>query len=512
MSAGPFTERVSRALADARLRGALRFTTDRLFRMRRQAMEVLRASAEQGLALGDFERVRARAAAIRQHAVAHLDYYLGQAAEQIQRRGGQVYFARNAEDVGRVVLEIARRRGADLVVKSKSMASEEVHLNQILARAGIEAVESDLGEYIVQLAGETPSHIIIPAIHKTREQVAELFGRVIGHALSADTPTLTAVARQVLREKFLRAGIGVSGANFVVAETGTLVLVTNEGNGRLVSSVPPVHVAIVGIEKVIPTLADLSPLLAVLARSATGQQITTYTHLITGPRRPGELDGPEELHVVFLDNGRSRILGSEYEQVLTCIRCGACLNVCPVYRQIGGHAYGGVYSGPIGAVITPLLGGRQEWSDLPMATSLCGACHEVCPVGIPLHDLLVRLREENVAAGRTEGGERLAMRLLAWAWSRPWAYRLSGRIARWLQRGFFAGSAAGDGCWSERGPGPLAAWAAGRQVPVLAPRSFRELWGDLVAEPAGPAAAVRAAQEQPEQSGASGPDGPGGGR
>ena len=219
MSVSPFAERVSRALADARLRGALRFTTDRLFRMRRQAMEVLRASAEEGLALGDFERVRARAAAIRQHAVAHLDYYLGQAAEQIRRRGGQVYFARTADDVGRVVLAIARRRGADLVVKSKSMASEEVHLNQVLAGAGIEAVESDLGEYIVQLAGETPSHIIIPAIHKTREQVAELFGRVVGQVLPTDTPTLTAVARQVLREKFLRAGIGVSGANFVVAET-----------------------------------------------------------------------------------------------------------------------------------------------------------------------------------------------------------------------------------------------------------------------------------------------------
>lgn len=473
-----FRERVRRALADQRLRGALRYTTDRLFNGRRNAMAVLKDSGAAGLTLGDFDQVRARVRQIRQHAVQHLDAYLAQAAAQIRSRGGHVYFARTAADVGQVVTEIAQRRGARLAVKSKSMASEEIHLNAVLEAAGVETVETDLGEYIIQLAGETPSHIIIPAIHKTRDDVAALFGRVVGRELSNDTPTLTAVARRVLREKFLAADIGLSGANFVVAETGTLVLVTNEGNGRLVTSAPPVHIAIVGIEKLIPTLADLSPLLSVLARSATGQQITTYTHLVTGPRGPGEVDGPEELHVIFLDNGRSGVLGSEFEEILTCIRCGACLNVCPVYRNIGGHAYGWVYSGPIGAVITPLLQGLDEWKDLPYATSLCGACHEACPVGIHLHDLLLKLRTAAVQRGAGGPAERLAMRMLAWAWSQPWAYRLSVRLVRVIQRTLFGG----DGRWAQKGPGPAAVWARDRAVPVMAARSFRERWQELEQE------------------------------
>ena len=299
--------------------------------------------------------------------------------------------------------------------------------------------------------------------------------------MATDTPSLTAFAREVLREKFLAADVGVTGANFVAAASGTLCLVTNEGNGRLTASLPPVHVAVVGIEKLVPTLDDLAVMLALLPRSATGQKITTYFTMVQGPRRPGELDGPEEVHVVFLDNGRHNLLGSDFEEALYCIRCGACQNACPVYRNIGGHAYGGVYGGPIGAVITPLLSGFSQGSELPQASSLCGACWEVCPVGIHLHDHLIRLRARLVADGRGHRLERLLVRAWASVWRRPWAYRTFTRLAYWAMRPFVHRRPDGREL-ADRLPGPVGAWTQSRSFPAVARRTFRDRWAELAQE------------------------------
>ena len=453
--------RVQRALADLPLRRSVAFTTERL-RLQRQAALA---------ALPDSAGLRARGRAARRQVIEALDQYLAQAVERVHARGGQVHFCRDAGEAAAVVLEIARRRGARLIAKSKSMASEEIHLNQQLAAAGLEVVETDLGEWIVQLAGDTPSHIIIPAIHKTRQQVAELFSQVVGgQPVPTDTPSLTRIARETLRRVFFVADIGISGGNFLVAETGSVVLVTNEGNDRMLTSLCPVHVAIVGMERVVADWSDLSVLLSLLARSATGQKLTAYTSVLTGPRQPGELDGPEEFHLIILDNGRSAIARSRYREILHCIRCGACLNVCPVYRQIGGHAYGSPYSGPIGAVLTPLLLGQEQYGALAQATSLCGACSEVCPVLIPLHDLLVDLRGDAVAAGRRPWLERLAMRLWAYVFSRPRLFALSGRIGYLLQQPLRHGAVL------RGGPAPLRAWTRRRDFPALARHSFRERW------------------------------------
>jgi L-lactate dehydrogenase complex protein LldF len=291
-------------------------------------------------------------------------------------------------------------------------------------------VETDLGEYVVQLMGDRPSHIIAPIIHRTIGEVRELFETRSGRVLGNDPEALTAYAREALREKFLAADAGITGVNFGVAETGTLVLLTNEGNGRLATSLPRIHVALMGVERLVPRLGDLAALVPLLAGAGTGQLVTTYVSLLQGPRAPGEPDGPEEVHLVLVDNGRGALVGSAYEDVLRCIRCGACQNVCPVYRQVGGHAYGWVYGGPIGAVLTPLFQGQAAGGELPHASSLCGACDDTCPVGIPLHDLLGRLRRDRTAQGHTPRAERLGFRLWARAWSNPTLYRASVRASR----------------------------------------------------------------------------------
>jgi L-lactate dehydrogenase complex protein LldF len=437
-------------LADAHVQTALDVATARLYGNRLEAWGEV----------PEVEELRERARRIRTETIADLDRHLADFTAAVEARGGHVQFCATAEEACAYVVEVCRKAGATVAAKSKSMATEEIGLNDALEEAGVKAVETDLGEYILQLAGEHPVHIIAPAIEKTAADVAELFARVEGAPVAPELGELTRAARRQLREVFLTADVGITGANFGVAETGTICLVTNEGNGRLVSALPRVHVAIMGMERVVPRLADLPVLLRLLARSATGQRLTAYTTLLTGPRRPGEEDGPEELHVVVLDNGRSNLLGGRYREMLNCIRCGACINVCPIYRKSGGAAYGPVYSGPMGAVLAPLLVGIERAPSLPHASSLCGACTQACPVKIPLHELLLELRRDLAEQRVAPLSERVGFALWSLAWSRPWSYRLTTRLARLAQA--LAGRL-----------GPGKAWAAGRALPPLARRPFR---------------------------------------
>lgn len=458
------TERSHLALQDDFLRAAVRFTTDRLKTNKHLATDEF----------GNWEEWREQGHKIRTHTVAHLDYYLKQFVDNVRLAGGHVHFAKDDHEAAEMFLKIAKEKQAKSVVKSKSMVSEEVHINKHLQEHGIEAVESDLGEYIIQLAGETPSHIIIPAIHKTRAQIKQLFTDAGGKDLTTETKVLTSFARRTLRQKFLEADIGMSGCNFAIAESGSVVLFSNEGNGRMVTTLPKTHIVMMGMERIIPSFADLEVMANLLPRSATGQKLTVYMSMINGPRRPAEVDGPEDLHIIILDNGRSSQLGDEdFQEVLNCIRCGACLNVCPVYRHIGGHAYGSVYPGPIGAVLTPLLNQSEEWQDLPYASSLCGACYEACPVKIPLHDMLVRLRQRNVQSGRTKLLERMAFKGYGRVFGSVGAYRVAMKAARLMQRPI-----AKEG-YIESTFGPLIGWTESRHAPAMAEQSFREQWDTL---------------------------------
>jgi len=454
-----FRRQAQIAIEDVDVQAALETTGHRFTSARAEAL------AE----LPDAGALRDQLKALRSATLARLAHYLEQFEANAQAAGAHVHWARDGDEAGRIVADIARRRGFDLAVKSKSMTTEEIGLNQTLAQAGVEVVETDLGEWIIQLAGEPPYHIIAPAIHKNRRQVAALFEQEGGERLpSDDIPTLTAEARRRLRQKFLQAGMGISGVNVGVAATGSVVLVTNEGNGRMVTSAPPVHVAIMGIEKVTPTWDEAAVWLSLLARSATGQPLSIYTTVVTGPSRPGDVDGPEEVHVVLLDNGRSELVGTKYEEVLQCIRCGACLNACPVYREAGGHAYGSPYSGPIGAVLSPLLFGMEEYEALPHASSLCGACLEVCPARIDLPRMLLELRADQVAQGIMPAGERVAEGAAAFILDHERLMRMARGALSHLQR-----PVVGDGHLQL--PGRLNP-AGGRRLPALAEKSFRQLW------------------------------------
>ena len=475
------------ALTDMQLRGALRNATS-LFGKRR---------LEASQSLDNWEELRSQARAIKDETLLHLDRYLEEFTANAERAGAQVHWARDAAEANGIVCGLARERSAHLVVKSKSMATEEIHLNAALEAEGIVAIETDLGEYIVQLAGETPSHIIAPAIHKTKGQIAALFTDKLGIAPTEDVAMLTSTARRVLRAKFAAADIGVSGVNFGVAETGTILILENEGNIRLTTSLPKTHIAVMGIEKVVPRFADLEVFLKLLPRSGTGQHLTAYQSLITGTKRHADDEGPDELHLILLDNGRSRMLGHAItRQSLACIRCGACLNACPVYQQIGGHAYGSVYPGPIGAVITPQLFGMAKAAQLPYASSLCGACREVCPVKIDIPELLLHLRAEiteGAEQSRQEAGgsrqgeaaikrrrlERIAFKLWAAVMIRPWLYERSGRLFRVLQRFVVRGGKIGkvEGLLARVAP-PLAAWTTARDLRPIERRTFREQWRD----------------------------------
>lgn len=462
-----------KALADGHLQQALRDSTLRLYTKR------LEAARE----VPGWERLRERAHEIKREVMDHLDTYLERFADNVERNGGKVHWAATGEEACAIVRELAERAGAREVVKAKTMVSEEIELNHALEAAGIRGVETDMGEFILQLAGESPGHIVAPAIHKTRQDVSDLFVAHIHCEPTSEPERLTAIARKVLREKFARAGMGLSGANFAVAETGTVVLIENEGNIRLSTTAPPVHVALVGIEKIIPRVADLAVFLRLLGRSGTGQKLTVYTSLLTGPRRAGE-DGPDEMHVILLDNGRVATLADEkMREALYCIRCGACLNACPVYRKIGGHAYGWVYSGPIGALITPQFAGIGRARELPFASSLCGACREVCPVKINIPDLLLHLRSKAQEADpgknaprseRAPRGERASIRAWAWVMKRPRIYGLAASLARLGQRLFVHKG------WIRRFPiFPVSGWTEGRDLPALARKSFRNRWKEF---------------------------------
>ncbi len=466
--AATLKERADIALRNEFLRKAVRFTAERQSGQKHKSTE----------ALGHWEEWRECGRAIRAHTIAHLDYYLDQFTRQVTAQGGHVHFAADAAEAATQALDIARTKGAKLVAKSKSMVTEEVGINHRFEPHGIRCVETDLGEWIVQLAHETPSHIINPAIHKNRQQIQELFEREGGEKLSTETAVLAGFARRRLREIFQQADIGMTGCNFAVAETGSMVLFTSEGNGRMVTTLPRIQLVMMGMERIVPSLDDLEVMANILPRSATGQKLTVYMSVLTGPRRAGEADGPEELHIIILDNGRSDQLGDpEFQSVLNCIRCGACLNVCPVYRHIGGHAYGGVYSGPIGAVLTPLLQQNQQadkaqWAETANASSLCGACFQACPVKIPLHDMLVHLRRRRVEAALTGAGERLGFKLFSRVFRSPRWYRLAGAMSRWL-------APLANQPWAAPFLGPLKGWLKHRTLPKPAPRSFQDLWSDL---------------------------------
>jgi L-lactate dehydrogenase complex protein LldF len=426
--------------------------------------------------LPEFEELREVGRAIKDHTLAHLDFYLELYERNVTASGGRVHWARTAEEARAAVLGICRAVDAKIVTKGKSMVAEEIALNDHLERNGITPVETDLGEYIIQLRHEPPSHIIAPAIHLMKEQVADAF-RAAHTDLDPDRAldevrTLCEEARTVLRPRFLAADVGITGANFLVAETGSSIIVTNEGNGDLTQTLPRVHIVIASLEKVVPTLEDAATLLRLLARSATGQEFSSYTTISTGPQRPDDPDGPEQYHVVLLDNGRTDLLGGEFHDMLRCLRCAACLNHCPVYGAVGGHAYGWVYPGPMGAVLTPALVGLGEAGHLPNASTLCGRCESVCPVKIPLPRMMRHWREREFAQRLSPAAGRSGLRLWAWLAQRPALYHaladIAGRVLGWAGR--------------ERGRFrflPLAAgWTRVRDLPAPQGRSFHSLWAE----------------------------------
>jgi L-lactate dehydrogenase complex protein LldF len=425
--------------------------------------------------LPQWEQLRQMGSDIRQHALENLDVYLTRLESAVRSAGGHVHWAETAEDARRIVLQIARENKVNTAVKSKSMATEEIHLNHALEAAGIRAIETDLGEYIIQLAGTGPSHIIVPAVHLKKEDIAALFSQHLGIHAPTDPVELARIARETLREKFLSAEMGISGGNFLIAETGTLVMVTNEGNGRMCTTLPDLHVAVVGIDKVIPDWESLTVFLKLLARSATGQKLSTYTQFITGPRRAEGEFGPKEFHLVLLDNGRSRILkDTAGRDVLKCIRCGACSNVCPVYKNVGGFAYGSFISGPIGAILSPQMLGTQSAGELPYASTLCGACAEVCPVKIPIPTILRHLRRR-VAQGdefstpSISAPMRATAALTSTALARNWIYRLGARLLPMINPFFRHGQ------WLSGLPYPLSRWTKVRPLPLFT-AGFRSWW------------------------------------
>ncbi len=460
----PYKTRVKDALGNKHLKIALERSTGRMAGQRVAAMSAI-----------DAPRLRNQVRQMKEYVLRNLPDLLEQLETNVTANGGHVHWAKEAVDVQRIVVEIARKANVQKVVKAKSMATEEVHLNQALQAAGMKVVETDLGEYIIQLAGEPPSHIVAPVIHRRVEEISDIFQRELDMPPTLDPQVICSVARGVLRKEFLSADMGISGCNFAIAETGTCCIVTNEGNGRMTSTLPRVYVVVMGIEKLVPTIEDAFLQYQALSRSATGQQCSVYLSMTSGPRKPGDVDGPEEFHVVLLDNGRIDMLAKGYGEALCCIRCGACLNVCPVYKEIGGHAYGSTYSGPIGAVISPNI--HLEVTDvdkLPYASSLCGACRDACPVKIDLPRMLLELRRDVVEEGDTTVFDRAGMQAFSRMMQSRASYESAGKLGS-LGSNVLAGLSGGVIKFM---PGPLAGWTNSRDFPPLAKRSFREQWRD----------------------------------
>ncbi|SFE69992.1 LutB/LldF family L-lactate oxidation iron-sulfur protein [Alteribacillus iranensis] len=455
-----FDQRVDQAVHDTSLQEAVHLTQDRLRTGR------IKAAGE----LDNVDEWRQMASDIRSHTIENLDSYLEQFADNVEANGGHIHIAVDDKEAVTVVNRILKEVNAQSVVKSKSMVAEEIHLNESLEASGVKVTETDLGEYIIQLADEKPSHIIAPAIHKTRKQVTELFSKEAGYQLSEEAEELCDFARGKLRQEFLQADVGISGCNFAVAESGSVVLVENEGNIRLTTSLPKTHIVLMGMERIVPGWKELDVVLSMLPRSATGQRLTTYVTAVNSARQPLDVDGPENLHVVIIDNGRSDILGTAYEEVLKCIRCGACINVCPIYRHIGGHAYGSVYNGPIGAVLSPLLDDYEETKELPFASSLCGACTDVCPVKIPLHELLIEHRKDEVDKGFAGKREGMTFDMFGKMTTKPWLYAKGVKWAHAATKPF------SEEDEITKGPSLLREWTNSKSMKRPPNMSFREWW------------------------------------
>lgn len=413
------------------------------------------------LQFAELPTARERAKNVKWKAIENLDKHLEDFEMNFMKRGGKVIWAENAEQAREEILAICRAKNCKTVVKSKSMATEEIHLNDFLQKNNIESVETDLGEYIQQLDDEPPYHIVTPAMHKSKEQIAQLFHEKLGSDPSFNPEQLTLVARDKLRQKYLDAEVGITGANFIIADIGGIAVTENEGNARLSTSFPKTHIVLVGIEKVLPSINDLALFWPLLATYGTGQQITSYNTILSGPRQEGEIDGPEEMYVIFMDNGRTNILKDEVaRESLYCIRCGSCLNACPVYKNIGGHTYKTTYSGPIGAVITPHLQGIEKYMHLSFASSLCGNCTEVCPVRINLHELLLHNRHKAVEEHHTSGGEKIGW----YGWKQACLSRRMMNLVGGKTKNLVIGKLFGR------------AWGDDRALPVFAPKSFNQLW------------------------------------
>ncbi|EMD1658146.1 LutB/LldF family L-lactate oxidation iron-sulfur protein [Pluralibacter gergoviae] len=452
-----FKTRIRQQIDDPVMRKAIAGAQERIGANRQKMVEEL----------GHWEAWRERASQIRNHVLDNLDAYLYQLSEKVTENGGHVFFAATKEEATQYILQVAQAKRAKKIVKSKSMVTEEIGMNHVLQQAGIEVIETDLAEYILQLDGDAPSHIVVPAIHKDRQQIRRVLHDRLGYD-GPDTPeAMTRFIRQKIREDFLSADIGVTGCNFAVAETGSVCLVTNEGNARMCTTLPKTHIAVMGMERLAPTFEEVDVLITLLARSAVGARLTGYNTWLTGPREAGNVDGPEEFHLVILDNGRSQVLGSAFRDVLRCIRCGACMNTCPAYRHIGGHGYGSIYPGPIGAVISPLLGGYRDFKDLPYACSLCTACDSVCPVQIPLSKLILRHRRVMAEQVMTPKAEQRAIKMFAYANSHPGLWKV----------GMVAGAQAAS--WFIKGGkaplniGAIGDWTEARDLPEADGESFR---------------------------------------
>jgi len=454
-----FQDRVTKELENQFMRSAVSTAQDR-FQTRR---------LQQTQELGDWEEWRSHGEEIRKHVLENLDYYLYQLSDNVAKRGGHVFFAQTAQEATAYIQDIAKQKNAAKIVKSKSMVTEEINLNAALEELGCEVIETDLGEYILQVADhEPPSHIVAPALHKNKEQIRDVFKAKQGYTQSEKPEELALYVREKLRDEYLTADIGITGCNFAIAESGSITLVTNEGNADLVTALPKTQVTVMGMERIVPTFEEMEVLVSLLTRSAVGQKLTSYITTLTGIKDEGETDGPEEFHLVIVDNGRSAILGGEFQPILQCIRCAACVNACPVYRHVGGHTYGSIYSGPVGVVLSPLLGGYDDFKELPYASTLCGACTDACPVKIPLHQLIHRHRQVIVEnEGKAPVSEKLLMKAFGLGASSPTLYKMATKMAAPAMAPFT------NDHTITKGPGPLKAWTEARDFPAPNKNSFR---------------------------------------